>query len=127
MGGYTATPARAEIATPAPQDIAFAATPISGTAPLTVSFSGGGTAIDFGDGTGTAQSDGVALNQASHTYSRAGTYTATSGDSSVTITVTSSGAACPNIGYGISCIQGYHAQTNYDSNGCEIQPTCTPN
>jgi hypothetical protein len=115
------------MATPAPQDTPFAATPISGAVPLTVTFSGAGTSIDFGDGTGMAQSDGVALGQTSHTYTRAGTYKATSGDLSVKITVTGSLAACPNIAYGISCVQGYHAQTNYDSHGCEIQPTCTPN
>lgn len=118
---------------------------------------GSGLFIDFGDGTPpvalqdrptTCPSSAAVCPQSSssHAYSRAGTYTATlyappryattcpmsdphcAGRlATVTIKVTGSGAVCPNIGYSINCVQGYHAQTNYDSNGCEIQPTCTPN
>ena len=105
----------------------FSASPTSGMAPLTVTFSGVGSGIEFGDGTGQAKNDGIALNHASHIYSTAGTYTATSGSASAKITVTGHSAACPNIGYGINCARGYHAQTNYDSNGCPIQPTCVSN
>ena len=74
--------------TPNPQSPTFSATPTSGTAPLTVSFSGVGSSIDFGNGTGQQESGGLSIGKTTYTYSTAGTYTATSGGQSVTITVT---------------------------------------
>lgn len=65
---------------PAPP--AFSASPTSGAAPLTVSFSGVGSSIDFGDGSGQAASDNAQIGTATHTYAAAGTYTAKNSDGS---------------------------------------------
>lgn len=77
----------------------LSAAPLSGTAPLVVTFSGIGDNISFGDGSGqtcgisattgtnaTAQS--CSIGTVTHTYSSAGTYTATSNGRLATITVT---------------------------------------
>ena len=66
----------------------LSANPSSGTAPLSVTFSGTGASIDYGDGsTGPTVSAGSTIGTISHTYTQAGTFTARSGGSSLTITV----------------------------------------
>ena len=61
------------------------ATPISGPAPISVTFTGVSGTVHFGDG---GSAGGVGYNGTTHIYTTPGTYTATSGNYSVTITVT---------------------------------------
>ena len=68
---------------------AFAATPVTGTAPLLVTFTGVGSSIAFGDGLAqTTSGDAGVIGTTTHTYTTAGTYTASIKGSSVVITVT---------------------------------------
>jgi len=121
----------------------LSATPISGNAPLTVFFGGSIPAnaytLNFGDGSTPAHgacTGGCATLpvNATHTYSSAGTYTATLMNASgtivgtATITVTSSTLPmCPVIL--VECVAGDHEQqsTGTDQNGCPLPPTCVPN
>jgi PKD repeat protein len=59
----------------------------SGQAPLTVTFSGIGSTINFGDGTNQSSQNGGALGSINHTYTAAGNYVVTSGNLQVTISV----------------------------------------
>jgi PKD repeat protein len=76
------------VAQKAPNMVAFTASPISGIAPLTVTFTNVGTYIDYGDGSlGPIRSEGAKVGEAKHTYKSAGTYTAHSDGATATITV----------------------------------------
>lgn len=68
----------------------LSAIPTSGNAPLTVTFSGVGQSISFGDGATQGTSNGPMIGQTTHAYQNPGSYTATSGNSLVSITVTNS-------------------------------------
>jgi hypothetical protein len=63
----------------------LSASPLSGNAPLAVTFSSVGSSIDFGDG---SVASGAAGSSVSHTYTQSGTFTVRSGSSQITITVT---------------------------------------
>jgi PKD repeat protein len=65
----------------------FGASPTSGQAPLTVTFSGVDSGMNFGDGSLEQASDNQTIGPISHTYTTAGTYSATDGSQHVTITV----------------------------------------
>jgi PKD repeat protein len=74
----------------ATHSITLPASPTTGTAPLTVTFTGVGKDIQYGDGSfGIGPSGSVDHNigKAIHTYTSVGTYTARSDGSSVVITV----------------------------------------
>jgi PKD repeat protein len=99
---------------------AFTAVPTTGAAPLSVAFSGTGTSIAYGDGTfGPTVSGASTIGPVVHTYASAGTYTATSGGSSITITVTGSTVSSCTI---IDCAIGYHAS----GPSCSANQTCVP-
>jgi PKD repeat protein len=119
---------------PAPD--AFLATPSSGTAPLTVNFSGtayGSYSLAYGDGSvGPNIVCDFNINscvnniQQTHTYQSAGTYTATmqdaSGSHSVTITVSSASpvaAPCPVYTFP-ACTGGPYVPQTTDANGCTV-------
>src|SRR5262249_9194196 len=89
----------------------------SGQAPLTVTFSGIGSSINFGDNTNQSSPNGGALGSVNHTYTAAGNYVVTSGNLQVTISVsgnattpagsissfTNSGAAPLTVTFYVSC------------------------
>jgi PKD repeat protein len=122
-----------------PSSVKFFASPASGSAPFTVKFTGttnGAYSLDFGDGTpnvgvacGGAPCGTTTVDQA-HTYAKVGAYVAilhdSNGTQTVTITVRSSNASCPQVKYNIKWLQGSHPQNNYDANGCMVQPSCVP-
>ncbi|MDP2649166.1 MAG: hypothetical protein Q8P19_04720, partial [bacterium] len=100
----------------------FSASPTSGTAPLSVTFSGlSGNSISFGDGSSAyiidATYEGITIP---HTYTKSGTYVATNNGRSVTITVTGgTQAALPT-----ATIEAGYANT-YSKDGLLIGPVGT--
>jgi|GEM_PF-3082010 PKD repeat protein len=102
---------------PANQGGLLTANVTSGQAPLTVTFNGIGSSINFGDGTNQSSQNGGALGIVNHTYTTAGNYVATSGNLQVTISVsgnattpagsissfTNSGAAPLTVTFYVSC------------------------
>ncbi|HWP61187.1 MAG TPA: hypothetical protein VN495_01155 [Candidatus Paceibacterota bacterium] len=120
------------------------ASPLGGRVPLLVTFSGeanGPYSIDFDDGSpgfsftcGGAPCGSNAINQ-SHTYSADGIYKIdmndTTGKYSQTVTVSTQNATGTAAGgctsWNVQCQAGYQLQDNgVGSNGCQLQPTCTP-
>lgn len=131
----------------------FVAVPISGAAPLTVSFAASNLAsgtygIDFADPTEVGDVirffSSPTINT-THTYTTAGTYSVTlsacpqagnppgscgSGSTLIsTVAVTVTGPAiCTPTGSGIECATGYHAVSGgTDANGCNLASQCVAN
>jgi Putative peptidoglycan binding domain len=116
-GTTTVSPAQpVQPTTPTSNNGGFSVSPLSGAAPLTVSFSedketGLGNVVDFGDGSVGELQCGLGLCSVGHTYTIAGTYTAKLGQggckvddtcsinsvvTSQTITVTGASVASPS-------------------------------